>query len=155
MGKLNIYLDMDGTIADLYGVNDWLSLLHAENVAPYEQAKPLINMDELIKILADSRVESNIISWTCKDGSAKYNRKIRYAKLRWLKKYHLTNHISKYYIIDYGTPKSTVVHRPLSGSDILIDDEPNNQLEWLAAGGSVIGIKNLITELKKVLDFMG
>ena len=36
-----IYLDMDGTIADLYAVPNWLKMLRAENPAPYIQAEPL------------------------------------------------------------------------------------------------------------------
>ena len=39
-----IYFDMDGTIADLYGVSGWLADLEAENVRPYAEAKPLINL---------------------------------------------------------------------------------------------------------------
>ena len=33
-----IVFDMDGTIADLYGVNGWLEMLNAENPKPYEIA---------------------------------------------------------------------------------------------------------------------
>ena len=46
-----LVFDMDGTIADLYGVENWLSLLRAENPLPYEIAKPLYDMDELEQIL--------------------------------------------------------------------------------------------------------
>ena len=33
-----IVFDMDGTIADLYGVEGWLEMLEAENAAPYVEA---------------------------------------------------------------------------------------------------------------------
>ena len=36
-----IYFDMDGTIADLYGVENWLDYLVAEQTKPYREAKPL------------------------------------------------------------------------------------------------------------------
>ena len=39
-----IFFDMDGTIADLYGVDGWLDDLRAERVRPYAEAKPLVNL---------------------------------------------------------------------------------------------------------------
>jgi len=36
-----INFDMDGTIADLYGCENWLEDILAERVNPYERAKPL------------------------------------------------------------------------------------------------------------------
>lgn len=46
--KLNematIFFDMDGTLADFYGVENWLEYLNAEDTLPYEVAKPLHNM---------------------------------------------------------------------------------------------------------------
>ena len=42
--KKEIWFDMDGTIADLYGINGWLDMLLEENARPYEIAKPLLNM---------------------------------------------------------------------------------------------------------------
>ena len=46
-----IYFDMDGTIADLYGVNGWLDSLIAEQTKPYREAKPLVDMRQLGKLL--------------------------------------------------------------------------------------------------------
>ena len=39
--------DMDGTIADLYGVENWLNDLRNENARPYRVAKPIYDMDTL------------------------------------------------------------------------------------------------------------
>ena len=38
---MRIYFDMDGTIADLYGVENWLNDLRTERTTPYEIATPL------------------------------------------------------------------------------------------------------------------
>ena len=40
-----IWLDMDGTIVDLYGVDNWLEYIKAEDEKPYKIAKPLVNME--------------------------------------------------------------------------------------------------------------
>ena len=46
MNKLNITInfDMDGTIADLYGVENWLDYLIAEDTTPYTEAEPLLRL---------------------------------------------------------------------------------------------------------------
>ena len=46
-----IVFDMDGTIADFYGVEGWLDDLYASNPRPYEIAKPLVDMTILNKLL--------------------------------------------------------------------------------------------------------
>jgi len=73
---MKINLDMDGTFVNLYGVNDWLSYLIAENVFPYVAAKPLINLSvfaRLLNKLQKKGYEINIISWCSKNGTTQYN----------------------------------------------------------------------------------
>lgn len=64
-----INFDMDGTIANLYGVENWLDYLMAKDTTPYEVAKPLVNLSSLARIL--NRLQRNgytigIISWLAK-----------------------------------------------------------------------------------------
>lgn len=63
MTKMLVF-DMDGTIADLYGVEGWLSMLEAENPAPYEVAAPLYDMAELCELLNELRAASWTIAVT-------------------------------------------------------------------------------------------
>ena len=82
---------MDGTIADLYGVNGWLEMLRDESALPYEIAKPLYNMDimrELLNILKTMGYKIAVTSWLAKESSADYDEKVKKAKLDWLKKYN-------------------------------------------------------------------
>ena len=46
-----IYFDMDGTIADLYGQENWLYNLRHEIVEPYIKAEPMYDMKKLNAIL--------------------------------------------------------------------------------------------------------
>ena len=39
-----IVFDMDGTIADLYGVSGWLEMLRAENPKPYKITLTLVTL---------------------------------------------------------------------------------------------------------------
>ena len=42
-----IYFDMDGTIADLYNVENWLPKLRAEDASPYVEAEIMVDASEL------------------------------------------------------------------------------------------------------------
>ena len=70
-----INFDLDGTIADLYGVDDWLNDLINGDTRPYDIAKPLVNMSALARVLNGLQKKGyiiNIISWTSKNGTAEY-----------------------------------------------------------------------------------
>lgn len=130
-----IYLDMDGTIADLYGVKNWLDYLIAENTLPYRRAKLMLT-EKQIKWLQDWVANGNdigIISWLSKCGSRKYNKQVRACKVYWLKK-NLPLPYAKIHIVKYGTPK----HKFNAKGNILIDDEIRNLIEWHKAGGKAL-----------------
>ena len=86
--KLNITInfDMDGTIADLYGVENWLAMLTAEDTTPYEDALPLLRLSALARRLNNLQrngYQIAIISWLSKTGSAEYNERcFRFAGCR-------------------------------------------------------------------------
>ena len=46
-----IYFDMDGTIANLYGVENWLPLLRSCDASPYVNALPMLDMAKLWSLL--------------------------------------------------------------------------------------------------------
>lgn len=46
-----LVFDMDGTIADLYGVTNWLKSLQNNDPSPYYNANPLYDMDVLTDLL--------------------------------------------------------------------------------------------------------
>ena len=49
--NITINFDMDGTIADLYGVENWLEMLIAEDTTPYAVATPLLRLSALARRL--------------------------------------------------------------------------------------------------------
>ena len=140
-----IYFDMDGTIADLYGVEGWLNDLESENERPYATAKPLIRMSALARVLNRLQREGytiGIISWLSKGGSDDYNEKVAYAKQKWLKQHLASVNFDEINIVKYGTPKSTAVN--IQGG-ILFDDEERNRAEW---NGTAFDVDNIIEILK-------
>lgn len=130
-----IYFDLDGTIADLYGVEGWLDDLIAENTRPYAEAKPLLNLSLLARYIHKAQRMGyivGIISWLSKSGSPEYNKAVTEVKREWLKKHLPSVEWDEIHIVEYGTPKSTC--RTCQG--ILFDDEERNLKEWGA--GAVI-----------------
>ena len=139
-----INFDMDGTIADLYGCSGWLEDIIAESVRPYEQAKPLVNMSVLARLLNKkiaSGYKVNVISWTAKNGSEDYNARVEEAKKQWLAKHLKSVQFSAVKVLPYGTPKQK------HGCGVLFDDEEQNRVAWF---GTAFDEKNIIEELKRI-----
>lgn len=135
-----IYFDMDGTIADLYGVEGWLNDLIAEDVRPYAEAKPLVNLSLLARYIHKAQAKGyrvGVISWLSKSGSPAYNEAVTEVKKAWLMKHLPSVEWDEIHIVNYGTPKSTC--RLYEG--ILFDDEQRNLDEW--GEGAVIASKLL------------
>ena len=125
-----IYFDMDGTIADLYGVENWLDYLINNDPTPYEIAKPLVNMNALARRLNNLQKKGwkiGVISWLAKNSNTDYDNKVTTAKEKWLKKHLASVNFDEIKIVPYGTPKSKA---GTFKNGILFDDELNNIGEW-------------------------
>lgn len=141
---MNIWFDMDGTIADLYADKDWLEKLRSFDPSPYENAKPLFNMQALARILNRLAKEGhtiNIVSWLSKTSNQQYDEAVTEAKKKWLKKHLASVEFTTIDIIAYGTPK----HEGRNG--ILFDDELRNREAW---GLGAYDVNNIIETLKSI-----
>ena len=126
-----IWWDMDGTIANLYAVENWLPMLRAEDTTPYVEAEVMWNMSQLARLMNQVQklgYKLGIISWTSKGGSASYNKAVAEAKASWLKLHLASVNFDHVTIVNYGTPKSLVME---TEDDILFDDEEPNRDAWL------------------------
>ena len=150
MAKM-ICFDMDGTIADLYSVPNWLDKLRAEDSSPYSDAAPMWNMEELRKILLlliSEGWEVRVISWLSKDSNESYKDEVRKAKLEWLAKYDFP--YRRCHLVAYGTTKADCVRRWASPA-ILVDDNEKVRNGW-HLGETIDPTKvDLIEELRKLL----
>lgn len=142
-----INFDMDGTLADLYGVDNWLECLRASDVSPYNIAKPLLHMSTLAGLLnrASARgIKIAVISWMSKDASPDYEQKIMWAKWAWLRKHLPSVSFDAILIVPYGVPKGTFCS---CSNDILFDDEAKNRNEWPGKAYDETQILNVLKEL--------
>lgn len=137
-----IWFDMDGTIANLYGVDGWLAMLRNEDTTPYKVAKPLVNMQALARVLnrlTRQGWQVGIVTWTSKSGTAEYNKRVGEVKKNWVKQHLASVEIAYFDVIDYGTPKQ------IGRDGILFDDEIQNRVGW---GENAYDVNEIIEILK-------
>ena len=142
-----IYFDMDGTIADLYAVNNWLPKLQAGDPAPYAEAKPMVKLNTLarkLNTLQRNGYKLGIVSWLCKGGSYEYNKQVTATKQKWLNTHLKSVKWDEIHIVKYGTPKHKIVNNP---QGILFDDEERNRKAWT---GIAYDEKEILKVLKNV-----
>ncbi len=145
---MTIYFDMDGTIANLYGVENWLAKLINEDATPYTDATPLIRLSILARLLNKAQKNGHkigIVSWLAKNSTVEYDIKVTNAKIEWLNTHLKSVHFDEIKIGKYGTPKSTMVE---DKNGILFDDEEPNRNEWK---GVAHDVDNIIEILKGII----
>ena len=141
---MTIWFDMDGTIADLYGVENWLPMLQASDPTPYIVAKPLVRLSTLAYMLNKLKASGyrvGVISWLSKSGTPAYNAVVTAAKVAWLKKHLPSVAFDDIKIVPYGVNKNLFN----AGNDILFDDEEPNRNNWT---GTAYNVNNIIETLK-------
>lgn len=127
---MRINFDLDGTIANLYGVDNWLEMLIAKDETPYAIAKALINLSLLARYLNKIQkkgVEIAVISWLAKNSTKEYDERVTNAKMKWLAKHLPSVNWDNVEIVPYGTPKERFC---FTENDILFDDEEQNRNNW-------------------------
>lgn len=134
MGKVKmVCFDMDGTIANLYAVGNWLHKLRAEDAEPYREAMPMWDMSRLRKVLyrlQEQGIEVRVITWLSMNSSPAYKQAVREAKKQWLAEMDFPyNH---FHGVAYGATKANSVRDYLREGEeaILIDDNAKVRQGW-------------------------
>ena len=128
-----ICFDMDGTIADLYAVNNWLNMLRSYDPTPYATAKPMWDMETLadvLNLLRAKGIEIHIITWLSKETTAEYDKAVREAKREWLEKYGFP--FDHFHGVRYGATKADSIRKYLAENEtaILFDDNAKVRNGW-------------------------
>lgn len=146
---MTIFFDLDGTIANLYNVPNWLLKLRNSDVSPYEEAAPLFrlnNIARLLNILQKNGIRIGIITWLAKDSNPLYDKAIRRAKRRWLARHLGSVDWDEIHMVKYGTPKTKFRK---AANDILFDDVEEIREKWGERAYSPEEIFSVLRELMK------
>lgn len=150
MSKMIVF-DMDGTIADLYSVDNWRRNLRESNPRPYIVAQPMYDTKELAEVvlaLKELGYRIGVTTWLAKGSDRDFKQITRYAKRAWLEMIGFP--YDEVHMVQYGTPKHTVT-RGRADYQILVDDNEDVLTSWNL--GSTINAKNcdILEELRKLL----
>ena len=146
-----LVFDMDGTIANLYGVNGWLEMLRAEDPTPYIIAEPIYNVNILNFILNQLKADGwkiVVTTWLAKGSTRHYDVLVREAKLEWLETHNFP--FDEVHMVKYGTTKANCT-RKLGGFQILVDDNETVRKGW-TLGATIDANENILEILEKLLD---
>lgn len=147
---LTIYFDMDGTIANLYAVENWLARLRSEDATPYIEAPPMCDMDRLSELLKQARAQGyavGVISWLSKEATYEYKQAVTRAKKAWLAQ-HFKVDIDEVHFVQYGTRKDYVAKNK---QGIIFDDDGRVRAKWRgqAHNPTEVSIIEILQELLK------
>ena len=148
--KKTLVFDMDGTIADLYNVANWLEDIRNSNPRPYAIARPLYDMEVLnyiLNLLKSQDWEIVVTSWLAKGSTKEYDKLVREVKTEWLEKYNFP--FDEIHLVKYGTTKANCT-RKKGGYQVLIDDNEQVRNGW-HLGSTINANENIIDELLKLL----
>ena len=124
MAKTKVYLDMDGTIYDLYHRENWLERLLSGDESVFSGDFRLITENDLRMRYPASDFEIIILSMTPKGADEDYCRRVIAVKDAWLDEYFPS--ITKRIYKKYGHNKNL----PHCANAILIDDSEPIRNSW-------------------------
>lgn len=145
-----LVFDMDGTIANLYGVENWLEMLRAEDPTPYIVAQPMYDMDTLKVVLEMLKLQGwtiAVTSWLSMGSTREYDKLVRKAKREWLERYDFP--FDEIHLVAYGTTKANCT-RKNGGYQILVDDNEKVRNGW-NLGGTINANENILEKLVELL----
>ena len=114
--KKKIYLDMDGTIANLYKQENWLQRLRNEDKTIFLECEPMVSQEQLFKIFPQTEYEIIILTMTPMNCSKEYHKQVIQQKKEWLE-IHFPM-LNKTIFKKYGYNKNL----KNCGNAILVDD---------------------------------
>lgn len=150
MTSKTLVFDMDGTIADLYGVENWLDKLLAEDATPYTDARAIYTtevLNSMIETLKACGWRVVVTSWLCKGSTKAYDKMVREAKLEWLDRHNFP--YDEVHLVKYGTTKANCT-RKIGGYQILVDDNEAVRKGW-TLGDTIDANENILVALARIV----
>lgn len=147
--------DLDGTLAGLFDVPNWLEKIRAYDPTPYQIAEPLVDMAELaclLRSLQNCGINVAVITWLSKEPNKQYDDEVRKAKRAWLKEYSFP--FDSLRCVAYGTPKHKIEEPRLKEDEeaLLFDDDAGVRRDWNLGGAIDPTTTNILDVLKEILS---
>lgn len=117
-----IFFDLDGTLYDLYNIENWLESLQNEDATVFERGNFIGDYDEFIAIVKELMFKGytfGVISWLPMYATPEFENECAEVKRKWVQKY--LPFVEEMNFQRYGTPKQNTVQTKAQ-TMYLIDD---------------------------------
>jgi hypothetical protein len=143
---------MDGTLANLYAVDDWLTKLRTYDASPYAEAPVRLNMQALahrLNKLQEHGYTIGIISWLSKESTPEYDAAVIAEKMAWLKKHLGSVEWDEVHMVAYGRRKHKCANVK---NGYLFDDNESIRRSWIRSNpsGWAFDVDNIL----EILDLL-
>lgn len=132
--SVKIYFDMDGTVFDLYGKQNWLEMLRNEVEGAFiGDWIPEINKTRFkgaVDILLENGVQFGVITWLPMQASPEYEQICTAEKRRWVAEN--LPFVTEFNCVSYGIPKQDCIQKRAQ-KIFLIDDNEEICKTWETA----------------------
>lgn len=160
--SIKVMCDLDGTIFNLYGRENWLEMLQNEQAGAFTE-DGLVNNGFLPEIditkfyqtvnrLMERGVQFSVITWLPMQASPEYEEICRAEKMEWIRKN--LPFVSEISIVSYGVPKQNCIKKRAQKM-ILIDDNIEICKTWETAkqrkAMNVNSNYNIVEALEEIL----
>ena len=125
-----IFFDLDGTLYDLYNVENWLESLQNEDATVFERGNFIGDYDEFISIVKELMFKGytfGVISWLPMQASPEYEEVCRKENIAWINNF--LPFVTEINIVPYGIPKQNAIQKRAK-TMYLIDDSAEVCKMW-------------------------
>ena len=125
-----IYFDLDGTVYNLYGIENWLQYLEEENSNVFIMGDFMVDHKKFmdcITALTKRGYSFGVITWLPMRASVEFEEECRQQKVKWIK--HFLPFVTEINCQSYGIPKQNAIQKK-SSKMFLIDDNKEVCNTW-------------------------
>ncbi|MGN0961492.1 MAG: hypothetical protein ACI4PF_04765 [Christensenellales bacterium] len=117
-----IYFDLDGTVYNLYGIENWLQYLDEENSEVFLMGDFMVDYKKFMDCIASLTKKGysfGVITWLPMRASVEFEEDCRQQKIKWVKQF--LPFVTEITCQSYGIPKQNAIQKK-SEKMFLIDD---------------------------------
>ena len=125
-----IFFDLDGTLYDLYNIDNWLNSLQYEDATVFERGNFIGDYEKFMGIIKELLLKGytfGVISWLPMYATPEFENECAKVKEMWVKKY--LPFVEEMTFQRYGTPKQNAVQKKAQ-TMYLLDDSKDVGRVW-------------------------
>ena len=123
--SIKVYMDLDGTVYDLYNVTEWLGKVNLEDAQVFSEGNFIGNYRyrdwEICNKLLTKGVQFGVITWLPLQASPEFETECAEIKRLWVKKF--MPFVTEFTAQSYGVPKQNAIVKRCKRMYLLDDNQ--------------------------------